>query len=510
LRSRRVGIATFWRLLAEHGTATAALAALPGVAATAGLTDYAICPEAVILAEVKAARACGARSVCAGDRAYPAALLDIPDPPPFLWARGDLSLLARSMVALVGARNASSLGERMARGLAADLSAAGHVVVSGLARGIDAAAHAAALAGGTVAVMAGGVDVIYPADNTALAGDILRMGLLVSEQPMGLTPQARHFPTRNRIISGLARAVVVVEAAAKSGSLITARTALDQGRDVMAVPGHPMDARASGCNMLIRDGATLVRDARDVIEVIGDASTRRATFTAAAGPLSQDRAGVDELAGSVAPKSRRGGGVHLRPQGTMTAPVATARPVSDGGATLSARPGSAGPGSAGLGSTGPGSTGPRPAGLGFAGSRSAGTGSAESGSAGSGSAGPRPTGSGSAGSGADAIVAAGAVSRALSDQRPRAGRGDPATPQGPDRHSPAASLMPTAPAPRPLREMALLHAAILDRLGPSPLAEDQLIRDLGAAVQIIAPALLDLEIEGRILRQPGGLLSRLI
>lgn len=189
-------------------------------------------------------------------------------PPPILWTMGDVSFLHRPVIAMVGARNASSLGTRMARALAHDLGAQGYVVVSGLARGVDAAAHLAALKTGTIAVMAGGVDVIYPSENTQLAHDIAAQGLRISEQPARLSPQARHFPRRNRIISGLAQAVVVVEAAAKSGSLITARDALDQGREVLAVPGHPFDARAAGCNHLIRDGAQLVRNAEDVIAAL--------------------------------------------------------------------------------------------------------------------------------------------------------------------------------------------------------------------------------------------------
>ena len=162
----------------------------------------------------------------------------------------------------------------MAKSLARGLGEAGFVVVSGLARGIDAAAHEATLATGTIAVTGGGVDVVYPAENAALAAKIAETGLLISEQPIGLEPQARHFPRRNRIVSGLARAVVVVEAAGKSGSLITAKNALDQGREVMAVPGHPFDGRASGCNMLIRDGATLVRGPEDVLNVIGECPAR--------------------------------------------------------------------------------------------------------------------------------------------------------------------------------------------------------------------------------------------
>ncbi|TMV40316.1 DNA-protecting protein DprA, partial [Thioclava sp. BHET1] len=164
--------------------------------------------------------------------------------------------------------NAASLGLRRARNLAADLAAAGITVVSGLARGIDAAAHEAALPAATVAVQAGGIEVLYPAENADLARRIAEASCRLTEQPPGLMPQARHFPARNRIISGLARAVVVVEAAARSGSLITARTALDQGREVMVVPGHPFDGRAGGCNLLIRDGALLIRSADDVLAAL--------------------------------------------------------------------------------------------------------------------------------------------------------------------------------------------------------------------------------------------------
>ena len=272
LRSRRVGIATYRRLINEHGSARAALAALPDVARAAGVSDYQICPTGVIDAELRAARAAGAILVSDASPDYPTNLLEISDAPPLLWTMGRRDLLQRPMVALVGARNASSLGTRMAKSLAADLSEAGIVVVSGLARGIDTAAHISSLQNGTIAVQAGGVDVIYPTENTKLAQDIAKQGLRLSEMPMGMQPQARHFPARNRIISGLSRAVVVVEAAGKSGSLITARNALDQGRDVMAVPGHPLDARATGCNMLIRDGATLVRHAQDVLANTGAAA----------------------------------------------------------------------------------------------------------------------------------------------------------------------------------------------------------------------------------------------
>lgn len=353
LRSRRVGPTTFHRMMAEHGSAAAALDALPEVAHAAGVSDYTVCPPAVAAAELRAGRAAGARMITCRDAVYPGALRDLPDAPPVLWVMGEDAVLTRPIIALVGARNASSLGTRMARSLAAELSENGYVIVSGLARGVDTAAHLASLPRGTIAVMAGGVDVIYPAENTQLAGDILKTGLRISEQSVGLVPQARHFPGRNRLISGMAQAVVVIEAAAKSGSLITARNALDQGREVMAVPGHPIDARASGCNMLLRDGATLVRGAADVIEAL-----------------------------------------------------------------------------------------------------------------------------------------------------PRTGR------------QPAQTEMPLAPAPQPdpaprrsLRETAALHDEVLKRLGPSPLAEDQLIRDLRTSAGAVAPVLIDLELDGRITRAPGGLLS---
>lgn len=357
LRSRRVGVTTFHRLMAEYGTAQNALTALPEVARAAGVEGYEICPPGVVEAEIKAAKAAGARLLCLGAAGYPDNLAKIADAPPMLWAVGDVTLMHRPIIAMVGARNASSLGTRMARALARDLGAKGLVVVSGLARGIDTAAHIAALPTGTIAVMAGGVDVIYPADNTNLAHDIRRDGLFLSERPMGLTPKARDFPRRNRIISGLARAVVVVEAAAKSGSLITARDALDQGREVLSVPGHPFDARASGCNMLIRDGAQLIRNADDIL------------------------AALPALAG----------------------PVAETQPLD------------------------------------------------------------------------------------LADDIP-------------------------APPPqkRTLKETVHLHQQILSRLGPSPVAEDQLIRDLAAGAQDVAPALVDLELEGHIRRQAGGLLTRVV
>ncbi|WP_347266099.1 DNA-processing protein DprA [Paracoccus sp. (in: a-proteobacteria)] len=284
IRSRRVGPATFHRLIAEHGSAGAALAALPGIARAAGIEDYAPCPLSRAEAELAAGQRAGARLLLWDDPDYPARLRDIPEAPALLWLRGDMAALQALPVAVIGARNASSLGLRMARGMAAGLTQAGAVVIAGLARGIDTVAHEAALPGGTIAVLAGGIDMIYPAENAGLAEAICEQGLLVSEQPPGTEAVARHFPARNRIVSGLSQGVVVVEAAHRSGSLITARCALDQGREVMAVPGHPMDARAAGCNALIRDGALLVRNSADVLAQLQPDATDRIATTRAPRP----------------------------------------------------------------------------------------------------------------------------------------------------------------------------------------------------------------------------------
>jgi DNA processing protein len=267
-RSRNVGPGSFRQLMRRFGSAAAALEALPRLAAAGGVRDCVAAPPEEIAAELARAGAAGARLLCLGAPDYPALLAEIADPPPVLWAIGEPALAARPGVALVGARNASAGGLRMAESLADGLGRTGHVIVSGLARGIDTAAHRAGLATGTIAVLAGGLDCIYPAENAGLAAEIAARGLLLSEAPMGMEPLARHFPRRNRLISGLARAVVLVEAAERSGSLVTARTALEQGREVMAVPGSPLDPRAEGCNRLIRQGAVLVRHAADVIEAL--------------------------------------------------------------------------------------------------------------------------------------------------------------------------------------------------------------------------------------------------
>jgi DNA processing protein len=205
---------------------------------------------------------------------YPRQLAELEDAPPVLIARGNLNLLDRVTVAIVGARNASAAACRFARGLAHDLGQRDVVVVSGLARGIDSAAHDGAMESGTVGVIAGGIDIFYPPENEQRQRAMFERGLVVAEMPPGTEPRARHFPYRNRIIAGISAGTVVVEAAPRSGSLITARLAAEAGREVMAVPGSPLDPRAQGCNQLIRDGATLVQNAADVIQEIGPAEAR--------------------------------------------------------------------------------------------------------------------------------------------------------------------------------------------------------------------------------------------
>ena len=267
-RSQNVGPRTFSQLLRRYGNAQAALYALPTLAGRGGKTDYAPCDPATIAAEIEAGHAIGARLLLLGDPDYPAMLRALDPAPPALWIKGNPSLLNRRTVAVVGARNASALGLRTARRLARELGSTGHVIVSGMARGIDAAAHEAGLVTGTIAVLAGGLDHPYPPENLDLCDQIAAQGLLLSEMPIGLAPIAKHFPRRNRLISGLSRGVVLIEAAARSGSLITARFALEQGREAMACPGAPEDPRSAGCNALIREGAALIRHAGDVEEAL--------------------------------------------------------------------------------------------------------------------------------------------------------------------------------------------------------------------------------------------------
>lgn len=268
MRSRRVGPATFIRLIHEHRDAQSALKHLPEVARWSGVKDYAPYAFSAAEREWDAGLHAGYIPLFLGSNQYPRLLSEAPDAPPFLWARGDISLLEKPCAALVGARNASAMGRRIAAQLSKELGALGYVVVSGLARGIDTAAHQAALGTGTIAVQAGGLDVIYPRENANLTDQIGEKGLCLTEQPVGLVPQARHFPQRNRIIAGLSLGVIVTEGAARSGSLITARYAGDLGREVMAVPGNPLDGRAAGCNHLIRDGAALICSGADIDAIL--------------------------------------------------------------------------------------------------------------------------------------------------------------------------------------------------------------------------------------------------
>ncbi|MEM6662792.1 MAG: DNA-processing protein DprA [Pseudomonadota bacterium] len=267
-RSQNVGPRSYAQLLRRYGTARAAIEALPALAARGGKSDYVACDASAIEQEIEAGQKMGAELLLHGDPDYPALLANVEPSPPALWVKGDVSLFDRPSVAIVGARNASALGQRTARRLARELGSNGYVIVSGLARGIDAAAHETSLGAGTIAVLAGGLDQPYPPENIDLAHRISEEGVLVSEVPFGVAPIARHFPRRNRIISGLARGVVLIEAAARSGSLITARFALEQGREAMACPGAPEDARCAGCNALIREGAALIRHAGDVEEAL--------------------------------------------------------------------------------------------------------------------------------------------------------------------------------------------------------------------------------------------------
>ncbi len=269
IRSSNVGPRTFRTLLNHCGSARAALAALPDLARRGGASRSSrICSREDAEREMMAAKTFGVRFVALGERDYPTRLQSIDDAPPLLAVRGNIDVFALPMVAIVGARNASAVGVKFAERLARELGEAGFGIASGLARGIDAAAHRATLATGTVAALAGGHEHIYPPEHKGLLESILTEGAAISEMPLGWEPRARDFPRRNRLISGLALGVVIVEAAQRSGSLITARMALEQGREVFAVPGSPLDPRSEGTNSLLKQGATLVTEAADIIPVL--------------------------------------------------------------------------------------------------------------------------------------------------------------------------------------------------------------------------------------------------
>ena len=267
-RTQNVGPVTFAQPIARFGSASAALADLPRLSRRGGGDELKPASEADARRELERLHDFGGRMIAFVEPEFPAGLAALEPPPPLISILGHTALLAREMVGIVGARNASALGCKLAARLAGGLGDAGFVVASGLARGIDTAAHEATLGSGTCAVVAGGVDAIYPPENAALYERIRAQGIVISEMPFGERPQARHFPRRNRLISGLARGVVVVEAAEGSGSLITARFALEQNREIFAVPGSPLDPRAKGTNRLIREGATLTETADDVIAAL--------------------------------------------------------------------------------------------------------------------------------------------------------------------------------------------------------------------------------------------------
>jgi DNA processing protein len=268
VRTPGIGPVTYRQLIARFGTPAAALAAVPDLARRGGGAPPRLFGRDDAEREIAKADRAGARYLAIGLGLYPPLLAELDDAPPLIMARGDFTLLDRTAVAIVGARNASAAACRFARGLAHDLGQEGIVVVSGLARGIDSAAHDGALETGTIGIVAGGIDVFYPPENEERQRALYERGLVLAEMPPGTEPRSRHFPYRNRIIAGLGAGTVVVEAAPKSGSLITARLAAEAGREVMAVPGSPLDPRAQGCNQLIRDGATLVQSAGDVVEAL--------------------------------------------------------------------------------------------------------------------------------------------------------------------------------------------------------------------------------------------------
>ena len=435
LRSRRVGPATWRRLMDEHGCAAAAIRVLPDLARNAGLGDYAPCPVPVAERELRDGAKAGAFPVFLDDPGYPAALASLPDAPPLLWVRGDASALCSPSVAMVGARAASSLGERLARRMSIDLAERGVCVVSGLARGIDAAAHSGALeAGGrTVAVLAGGIDTIYPSEHEELAARIASEGgALVSETPVGRGARAADFPRRNRIVTGLSRGVVVLEAAMRSGSLATARLAAEQGRDVMAVPGHPLDARAAGPNALIREGATLVTGASDVVEALGGTAALLRAATSTPSDFQANRCKTAATAGPVAGRQAAvadGADRAVEPEALSESPQ-VGRPTGDAEVAPCARDG---------------------------------------------------------------------VGHARDDGQ--ALRLQPAG--GETRVDPPHPL-----APRTVEAEGVLHDRIRDCLR-APRDEDDLIREMNLPLSVLAPAILALELEGRIERLPGArLMSR--
>jgi DNA processing protein len=294
LRSPNIGPVSYRQLIARFGSASAALDALPDLASRGGRA-YRPAHADSIEREVAAVRAAGARYLFHDQPDYPALLGELDSAPPIVTCRGQLALASQPCVALVGARNASAAAVKLAREFGAALADAGFTVVSGLARGIDGAAHEGAFPH-TIGVIASGIDIAYPPQHTALQERIACEGLLIAEQPPGTEPRGRHFPSRNRIIAGLASGTLVVEAAPQSGSLITARLAGEAGREVMAIPGSPLDARSLGCNQLIREGAVLVQTPEEVVELLQSfTGAPRSSFRVADTPSDFDYSELAKL-----------------------------------------------------------------------------------------------------------------------------------------------------------------------------------------------------------------------
>ena len=268
IRSPNIGPVSYRQLIDRFGDATAALEALPDLVMRGGGKKSVLADRRLVEAEMAAVLVARGRYIFLGDPDYPELLNHLDNAPPAIIVRGNVGLLEKNPVALVGARNASAGACRFARTLAYELGQGGFAVVSGLARGIDTAAHVGSIDSGTIAVIAGGIEIAYPPENRELQDAIAERGLLIAEMPPGTEPRARHFPYRNRVIAGLTLGTVVIEAAPKSGSLITARLAAEAGREVMAIPGSPLDPRSRGCNQLIREGATLVQNAAEIAELL--------------------------------------------------------------------------------------------------------------------------------------------------------------------------------------------------------------------------------------------------
>lgn len=306
IRTPTIGPVTYRQLLARFGDAERAIEALPELAARGGGKAPRIAEAATVDREIVRVEKLGARYLFIDDAEYPPLLAELDNAPAVMTIKGDTGLFARTGIAMVGARNASAAACRFARGLAVELGRENVVVISGLARGLDTAAHQGAMATGTIGVIASGIDIAFPPENRGLQDQVADQGLLIAEQPPGSEPLARNFPHRNRVIAGLSTGTVVVEAAPRSGSLITARLAAEAGRDVMAVPGSPLDPRAQGCNQLIREGATLVQSAADILEMIRPIDPRMvrapgSVFGGASGaePGDADRRALASLLGPV-------------------------------------------------------------------------------------------------------------------------------------------------------------------------------------------------------------------